>query len=112
MDENEKQNTIKTLEGGIATEFWALMVKIMQENIDFLGKQILSKESLEQGSEGDPLTDAEVDILRNKRNAQIDLMNCPTSMLEQLRAEDMPVENLDPYFDNVKDLRRSQGIAE
>lgn len=104
----ENQNTEvlrKILEAGTASEFWGSMLKIMDDNVKFLEAQIITKTSLEEGHEGEMLTDSEVDVLRYKRQLQKDLMECPSALLEQLNRNEIRNKELDPFYKDVEEMR-------
>lgn len=110
MSQNNEQLK-QVLTNGQASEFWGTMLRIMDENVKFLEAQIISKTSLEDGHEGEELTDSEVDILRYKRSLQKDLMECPTRMLEQMNREGIEVEDLDPFYRNVDEIRGNSSLT-
>lgn len=92
------EETIEILRTGMSTQFWALLCELSEENIAYLDEQIISKISLEYGDDGKQLTDLEVDRLRDKRSAMVELMLLPQRMIENLSKEgDNEEEDLDPY---------------
>ncbi len=93
---------IELMRNGMSTQFWAQLVSITTENIKVLEAQILDKVSIEEGFEGEALTDAEVDRLRDKRSAMIDLMQLPETIIASLRVEDPEDEEMDPYPQHKK----------
>lgn len=98
---------IKRLSSFEVDQDWQFLRKVMQENVDFLSEQILSGYSLEQGETyGKKLTPREIDRLRDKREVQIDLMELPRTIADQMREYDSEEENFDPFPTNIKDLRR------
>lgn len=99
---------VKILETGKASEFWGTMLAIMDQNVKYLEHQIITKTSLEQGSEGEPLTDEQVEILRFKRQAMKDLMNSPDTLISQLTVEQIPQEDLDPFYNSIEELRKAE----
>lgn len=89
---------IEILRAGQSSPFWGILVEITRENIEVLEMQILDKVSIENGHEGEPLTDEEVDRLRDKRSAMIEIMALPEVIMADLGRVDAPEEDdLDPY---------------
>lgn len=82
-----------------ATEGWAIMLKSMLENIEYLEECILSKMQ-----EGQELNDLEIDRLRDKRGFLKDLIDMPAKYAKKLEEGSATPENFDPYYKNVKDL--------
>lgn len=90
---------VEIMRAGMASRFWAELVVIMEENVKMLEEQILSKISLEPGHVGEVLTDEEIDRLRDKRSAMIELMSQPEMVIRSLIGEENGEEedDLDPY---------------
>lgn len=99
-----KASLIELMKAGMASPFWAEIVKITRENIAMLEQQIITKRSLEPGHTGEELTNEEVDRLRDKRSAMEDLINLPGTIAEELTREDLPEDDHDPYPKTTKDL--------
>jgi len=98
---SDTENTIAALTSMQASTGWAIMVKILNENIKYLEVAILEKI--------DPvtkmaITDAEVEILRTKRSLNIDLRDTPANYSKVIKnAGEVPVE-YDPYFKTMKEI--------
>lgn len=89
---------IEILKAGQASAFWGIITQITRENIEVLETQILDKVSLEDGHESEALTDEEVDRLRDKRSAMIEVLALPEVIMADLRREDQEEEeDLDPF---------------
>lgn len=84
-----------------SSEGWALVVKIMNENIEYLEKGILTKVD---PATGIALTDQEIEILRIKRSLNIDLRDFPKNYQSQLIDGQAEPENYDPYFKSKEEI--------
>lgn len=95
MTNNNDQHTIEILENGKISPFWEQLCKITRENIVLLENQILEKESIETG---ETLTDVEVDRLRDKRSAMLELLDLPQALIDSIKNSQVDqVDELDPY---------------
>jgi exosome complex RNA-binding protein Rrp4 len=84
-----------------ASQGWAIIVKILNENIAYLEKAILEKIDPETKQS---LNDAEVEILRTKRNLNIELRETPTNYSKVVQTSgEIPTE-YDPYFKTNNDI--------
>jgi hypothetical protein len=72
---------------------WQIVVSIIKENIRLLDQQIIKKVD----TEGIPLTDAEVDHLRDLRNINEEVMNTPDGYIEDLTKDTQEDSDPDPY---------------
>lgn len=103
--------TILTLQAGIASEFWGIIMQIAQANIVLLEKQIISKIDEETKKS---LSDLEIDRLRDKRGYLIELTKTPENYIELLRKKgNVAPTNFDPYYTDPKDIiadRRKKNI--
>lgn len=75
------------------TEGWMLFVQMFTKNIDVLNEQIIDKEGLD----GKPLTDEQVDALRNTRRIYKEMLELPTKTIEKLQVFDTEDTDDDPY---------------
>ncbi len=99
------ENVIASLASMQASTGWAIMVKILNDNIKFLESAILEKI--------DPhtkvrLTDEEVEILRIKRSLNIDLRDTPQNysrIIKEVGAE--PID-YDPYFKTNDEIKKAK----
>lgn len=91
-----------------ASQGWAIIVGIINDNITYLDRCILEKiDPLTK----EPFTDAEVDILRTKRSLNIDLKETPSNYSKVVLNVGAEPENYDPYFktnDEIKKYNRLQ----
>ena len=98
------ENIIASLASMQASTGWAIVVKILNDNIKYLETAILEKV--------DPitkavLTDAEVEILRTKRSLNIDLRDTPQNYSKVVKdAGEAPVE-YDPYFKTMAEIQKA-----
>lgn len=108
----DKAQLIEVMQSGMATQFWAVIVKECETSIKFLEAQIISKVSLEPGHDGESLSEEECDRLRDKRKAMEDLMNMPQQMIADIMREDEPEENFDPHFHTVGEIRAADAARD
>jgi hypothetical protein len=90
---NENAKIIVALESLKHNAGWQFLVQVFEENLKYIGTQIISKTDGEK-----ILTDSEVDSLRDKYAYLKEIVDKPDFFLNKLRVED-PTENtnLDPY---------------
>ena len=104
----EAPSAVDTVVGALmslqASTGWAILVKILQENISYLEGAILNK--IDPDTK-EPLTDAEVEVLRTKRNLNIDLMNTPAKYTQTIKDTGEVPEDFDPYFKTKSDMDRA-----
>lgn len=82
------------------TEGWALFVQMFTKNIDMLNEQIIDKEGLD----GKPLTDEQVDALRNTRRIYKEMLELPTKTIEKLQVFDTEDIDDDPYGKDASEI--------
>lgn len=74
---------------------WAIIVNILNENIKYLEQCIISKfDTLTQLE----LSDSEIEILRIKRNLNIDLRDTPKNYTKVIQDTGEIPEDYDPYY--------------
>lgn len=102
---NNKPSAVADIIGAMASlqasQGWAIIVKILDDNIAYLDKSIIEK--------ADPathatLSDEEVDVLRMKRSLNVDVRDTPANYTEVVKAEDTAPEEFDPYFKTNKQI--------
>lgn len=99
------ENIIASLASMQATTGWAIMVKILNDNIKFLETAILEKVDPITKT---PLTDAQVEELRIKRGLNIELRDTPQNYSKVVKdTGETPVE-YDPYFKTQKEIENSK----
>jgi G3E family GTPase len=87
-----------------ASAGWAIVVKILKENIAYLETLILNKyDPLTQTD----LTDAEVEILRTKRSLNLELLNTPANYSKVITDSGEVPEEFDPYFKTNDDIKKA-----
>jgi hypothetical protein len=91
-----------------ASSGWAIIVKILNENITYLEQAILNKIDPVMKCE---LTDDEVEILRIKRNLNIDLRDTPQNFSKQLTEQLEIPENFDPYFKTGEEIKKYSSLT-
>jgi len=89
----ENARIIEALESLKQNSGWIFLTQILTVNKDVLAEQIINKEQ-----DGKVLTDAEVDILRQKHSYLKELLEKPDIYLRKLRIEPEEREDLDPYY--------------
>lgn len=103
--EKDPATLVEIMQQGQATQFWAELVSITQENIKMIDTQIITKTSLEPGHEGEELSEIDCDKLRDKRGAMEDLINLPSSIVKSNTRENTDDEEMDPYAKTSAELR-------
>lgn len=96
---------LATLEAGKQSEFWILMCKIIDGNIEYLSQQLLN------GIDGDN-KEASKDLedrLRDKLKVLKEIRNTPESMISKYTSNDQEVPSFDPYqtSEQLKKARRN-----
>lgn len=105
-DKATQQEMILQLENLKHQEGWKILQRVFQNNIKFLENLIIKKID-DQGNAIEK--EVMVDRLRDKRGYMVDLMDSPDNLIEQLRTNDEAVvEELDPYYKDVKDIENSE----
>jgi len=91
----------KSIEGEIAaltamqqTEGWRIVLRILNENIEYLQEGILTKRDPETLG---ALSDTEVDELRIKRSLSIELRSTPENYIKKFTQSSVPEKSYDPY---------------
>lgn len=85
---------IEILRNGQTTQFWAELCAITQDNIEVTEAMILDKIDLN----GQAISDADVDRLRDKRDVLKELLDLPEVLIKELSVEDdEKEENYDPF---------------
>lgn len=84
-----------------ATTGWAVIVKILNENIAYLENAIIEK--IDPVSK-EKLTEKETDLFRKMRGLNLDLLNTPKNYIQVLKdTSEVPIE-YDPYFKTKKEI--------
>jgi hypothetical protein len=90
----ENAKIIVALESLKSNHGWQFMTQVLKENLKDLSDQIINKEDAYTGK---VLTDAEVDVIREKYRYLNELLNKPDWFLERLTRIETQEEDLDPY---------------
>ncbi len=101
--QTEAQEVIAALVSMQATQGWAIVTRILNENIRYLEAAILDKKD---PVTGDPIGDAEVETLRTKRALNIELLNTPKKYAGIIEEKGEVPENFDPYFQSREEMDR------
>jgi len=99
------ENQITALMTMQATQGWAIVVRILNENVKYLETLILDRYDPISKKE---LTDEEIDKMRYKRNITKELLDLPQNYIKTLSETDgeEPVE-YDPYFKNTDEINKA-----
>jgi len=91
-----------------ASEGWAIILKVLNENIAYLEKAILEKKD---PASGEGLDDKEIDDARYKRSLNIDLRDTPQNYIRIVRDSGQEPENYDPYPRTKKEVEEMNDRA-
>lgn len=102
---NEAGRIIGAMASLQATEGWAIIVKILNDNLKYLESAILDKIDPLTKS---PLTEAEIEICRIKRLLNIDLRDTPKNYGDVIKEAGEVPEDFDPYFKNNEEIQKAK----
>lgn len=88
-----------------ASQGWAIIVKILNDNIIYLEKTILEK--IDPVSK-ELLSDAEVELLRTKRALNIELRDTPANYSKVVKDIGEVSEDYDPYYKTNDEIIRAK----
>jgi hypothetical protein len=98
---NNGESVIAALAALQASTGWAIVKKILDDNIVYLERAIIEKtDPLTK----EALTDKEVEEARYKRNITIELRDTPANYLKQVSETGIEPENFDPYFKTKQEI--------
>lgn len=89
----ENARIVEALESLKQNSGWKFLTQVLEANKEILAKQIIEKEQ-----DGKTLSDAEVDILRQKYGYLKELLEKPDFYLKKLTLEPIEADDLDPYY--------------
>jgi hypothetical protein len=96
-EQNEVVLTMKDLQ---VSAGWQMIVNNFNANIKYLESQILEKVD----AEGVPISEEDVDTLRNKREIMLDLINTPDTFIRLAQqSPEVHYEQFDPYHTDAKE---------
>ncbi len=105
--QTETQSVVAALKSMAATEGWAIMVKILNDNIKYLETAILEK--IDPITK-EPLSEAEIEICRIKRLLNIELRDTPQNYSETVKElGSLPVD-YDPYYKTKDEIDKVKFI--
>jgi hypothetical protein len=85
---------------------WAIILKILNDNISYLEKAILDKiDPLSKTT----LSDSDIEILRMKRQLNIDLRDTPENYIKVVKDVGEVPEEYDPYFRTNEEIIKNRG---
>lgn len=91
-DTQENTKIIIALESLKSNAGWQFLTQVLEGNINYLSKQIITK------ADGDKvLSEAEVDLLRDKYAYLTELLEKPDMFIKKLKADPAVENELDPY---------------
>jgi|TARA_Y100000310_G_C20426505_1_gene689340 hypothetical protein len=98
--EKKREAAIVIFKTGINTEFWKLMIQILEANIEFVTEQILNG--------GEDTTKERMDRLRDRLRVYKEMIGTPASMVKKLTASEGEEPDVDPYFtkEQLKEERK------
>jgi hypothetical protein len=99
------ENVIGALTSLEASQGWAIVVKILNDNISYLEKAIIEKIDPDTKL---ALTNEEVEILRIKRSLNIDLRETPKNYTRVVNDTGDVPEEFDPYFKTNDEIIKAQ----
>lgn len=91
----ENTKIIVALENLKASGGWQFLTQVFEKNIEYIGNQIITK----LGDDGKPITEDQVDRLRDRYSYLKELLAKPDHFLKQLKADNNITvkEDNDPY---------------
>ena len=89
----------------VASQGWAIVVKILNDNIAYLEKAILDQVD---PITKEPLTDAEADKLRTKRDLNTEVRDTPQNYSKVVKDTGEVPEDFDPYYKTKKEIDKDQ----
>lgn len=95
------ENIVAALASMKASQGWAIIVKILNDNIAYLEKAILDKVDPVSRKE---LSNEEVEILRTKRGLNIELRDTPDNYTKVVKDTGEIPTDYDPYFKTNDDI--------
>lgn len=98
---------VLALQALVATEGWAVIVRVCQGNIEHLEKAIIDKRDPETKA---VLSEVEVDLLRAKRDYLVELRDTPANFSKKLQSEAVTPEEFDPYYKTAEDVIRERRL--
>ena len=103
--EKKREAAIATFKTGMDTSFWHLMKQILERNVEFLTRDILSGKIANSGKNA---TKEQMDRLRDNLRIHKEIMNTPESMIEKLTSSEEKEPILDPYYtkEQLKEERK------
>jgi len=101
------EDEVSALKSLQASRGWAILVKILNENIKYLETAILEK--IDPGTKV-ILSDDEIEILRTKRGLNIELRDTPANYTKVIRDQGEIPENYDPYFKTAAEIKKAEAI--
>jgi len=99
------ENVVGSLASLQASTGWALIVKILNDNISYLEQAIINK--IDPLSK-EPLTEKEVEEARLKRSLSIDLRETPANYSKQVKDTGEVPEEFDPYFKTMSEVLKAK----
>ncbi len=100
-EEGEVKNTIAALVALQASAGWAILVKILNDNIAYLEQAILDK--IDPRTR-EALTDKEIEVLRIKRSLNIEVRDTPANYSRVVRDVEGEPEEYDPYPKTIEEV--------
>lgn len=105
---DKADSIIGALESLKSSVGWAIIKKILNDNIEYLEKAIIDKVD---PITKDYLSDKDIELLRIKRSLNINLRDTPLNYAKQIETTGEVPEDFDPYFksnNEIIDMRRRE----
>jgi len=104
-DQAQRNAELKALRNLQESDGWQLLKDNLEANLEYLQEAIISKRDPDTG---DKLTEQETDQLREKYNAQKELINSPQRLINYLDNRN-DRQRFDPYYKDADEIRKARG---
>ncbi len=109
MPEQKAPDAVESIVGALmslqTSQGWAIIVKILNDNIAYLEKAILDK--IDPATK-EVLSDKDVEELRVKRGLNIELRDTPQNYTKVVKDNGTVPEEYDPYFKTKADIIKAE----
>lgn len=109
QEDTSEEGMVASLLALQATPGWGLVLRALNENIEYLNEVILNKFDPVTGM---TVSEVEVDTSRIKRKLLIEFRDTPRMMITKLTEKTVEVQKYDPYFDldDIATAKNRRGI--
>ncbi len=102
------ENVKTALDALTASPGWQIVRKILDDNIKYLESAILEKVDPKTKM---PISDAEVEELRFKRNLNIEVRDIPQTYKKHLDDTGVVPKEFDPYFKTREEIKKAEELS-